>query len=683
VVSVPIELTRLQAVCVGASCHVPELTAANVRQLDALGLSVAAFAVGVLVLKVVFALVSSAIGVVIFWRRSEHVVALVVASALVVYGASAFSASLALAAARMPAVWLAFTTVLVLGSIATIAILYIFPDGRFVPRWTSAIAITLVVVVGCVDFFPAFVVTRWLGGSLGMAVTLAAVGSAMYAQVYRYRHDSSPLQRQQTKWVVYGIVLAGVGFLTVQVGFPLLSQPSVLLLGVGYVVNYVSLLLIPLSISAAILRSHLWDIDLVISRTLVYVALTISVVGLYVVIVGSLSAAFQTRGSLVISLLATGVVTLAFQPLRERIQHAANRLLYGQRDEPYAVLTTLGQRLEVTLAPDAVLPIIVETVAQSLKLPYAAILLKDGDTFTCAAMYGSAAGETVRIPLLYQAATVGMLELSPRAPGEALSRADLRLLEDLAPQAGVAAHAQLLTTHLQRLTRDLQQARERLVTAREEERRRLRRDLHDGLGSALAALNFRAGAIRRLLASDPTAADALVVEQRDGLRTAISDIRRLVYALRPPALDELGLVAAIRERAVHFSSAVVAESEEAGGLHLTVEAPDALPALPAAVEVAAYRIVQEALANVAHHAQARTCSVRLSLPPPASANESECLILEVVDDGVGLPPALVREKGVGMQSMRERAEELGGVLVIEGAPGGGTRVTARLPLVNM
>jgi signal transduction histidine kinase len=480
--------------------------------------------------------------------------------------------------------------------------------------------------------------------------------------------------------VVYGIVLAGVGYLAVQVGFPLLGRPSVLLLALGYVVNYASLLLIPLSIGVAILRSRLWDIDLVINRTLVYAALTVSVIGIYVVIVGSLSVVLQEHGSLLVSLLATGVVALAFQPLRARLQHGANRLLYGQRDEPYAVLAILGHRLDAALAPEAVLPTIVETVAQALKLPYAAILLKDGDTFTCAASYGAPAGEPLRLPLVYQGATVGALELSPRAPSEAFTRADLRLLEDLAHQAGSAAHAQRLTADLQRLTSDLQHARERLVTAREEERRRLRRDLHDGLGSALAALNFRAGAIRRLLASDLAAADALVVEQRDGLRNAIADIRRLVYGLRPPALDELGLVAAIRERATHFSSATMAEPQDADGLRVTVTAPDSLPALPAAVEVAAYRIVQEALTNVARHAQARTCAVRLALDASARPDETAALTVEVVDDGVGLPPVL--RDGVGLRSMRERAEELGGTFASETVSGGGTRVIALLPLAG-
>ena len=197
--------------------------------------------------------------------------------------------------------------------------------------------------------------------------------------------------------------------------------------------------------------------------------------------VGALGALFQARGNLGISLLATGLVAVLFQPLRSRLQRGVNRLMYGERDDPYAVTSRLGRRLEATLAPEAVLPTVVETIAQALKLPYAAILLKEGEGFRTAAAYGSPRGEPETLPLVYQREEIGRLVLSPRAPGEGFSDADRGLLEDLARQAEVAVHAV-------RLTADLQRSRERLVATREEERRRLRRDLHDGLGAQLAGL---------------------------------------------------------------------------------------------------------------------------------------------------------------------------------------------------
>jgi nitrate/nitrite-specific signal transduction histidine kinase len=272
-------------------------------------------------------------------------------------------------------------------------------------------------------------------------------------------------------------------------------------------------------------------------------------------------------------------VAVLFQPLRGWFQQSVNRLFYGQHDEPYTVLSRLGQRLEGTLAPDAVLPAIVETVAQALKLPYMAVSLKQGEAFRVAAAYGSPVGTPLSQPLAYQGEVIGHLLVTPRSLGEPLTPPDRRLLEDLTRQIGMAAHAV-------RLTDDLQRSRERLV-----------------------------------------------------------------YALRPPALDDLGLVAAIRERATQQSRPAQAHGkpDHGEGLHISVDAPARLPSLPAAVEVAAYRIVQEALTNVVRHAQAHTCTVRLFL--------AEAFHVEISDDGVGFPPE--RQAGVGMLSMRERAAEKG------------------------
>jgi signal transduction histidine kinase len=217
--------------------------------------------------------------------------------------------------------------------------------------------------------------------------------------------------------------------------------------------------------------------------------------------------------------------------------------------------------------------------------------------------------------------------------------------------------------HAVRLTSDLQHSRERLVATREEERRRLRRDSHDGLGAQLAGLNVQAGTLRRLIPRDPDTAEELVVELREELRGTIADIRRLVYDLRPPALDDLGLAEALRRLAERYGS-----KDES--LSVLVEAPEDLPNLPAAVEVAVYRITQEALTNVVRHARTRTCVVRLVVDEDAT--------LEIVDEGVGIPAE--RSAGVGLTSMHERASELGGSCIVEPVPKGGTRVLVRLPL---
>ncbi len=216
-------------------------------------------------------------------------------------------------------------------------------------------------------------------------------------------------------------------------------------------------LLVPLSIGIAILRSRLFDIDVIINRTLVYGILTVCVVGLYVLVVGSLGALFGASGNLLISLVATGLVAVLFQPLRALVQRGVNRLLYGQRDEPYTVITDLSQRLEGTLAPGAVLSTIVQTVAQALKLPYVAILLKQEGTFALAASAGELVGAPLVLPLAYQAETIGQLHLAPRTPGEPFTPADRRLLDELARQAGLAAHAVQLTSDLQRAYEHLEQ----------------------------------------------------------------------------------------------------------------------------------------------------------------------------------------------------------------------------------
>ena len=344
-----------------------------------------------------------------------------------------------------------------------------------------------------------------------------------------------------------------------------------------------------------------------VNRALVYGSLTASVVGIYELAVRILGALLQTQSNFLVSLLAAGLVVVLFASLRDRLQRSVNRLMYGERDEPYAVLSRLGQRLEATVAADAALLAIVETVAQALKLPYAAIALERDGRFETAAAHGSPTGDATVLPLVYQRETVGQLILAPRAPGEPFTPADRRLLEGVACHAGVAVHAI-------RLTADLRRSRERLVRAREEERRRLRRDLHDGLGPTLAGLTFGLDAARNVLAQAPAATDALLAGLKAQTQETVSEVRSLVYGLRPPALDDLGLVPAIREQAASYgllANGLPGEAEEVtgcgDGFVFSVEAPEHLPPLPAAVEVACYRIAQEALTNVARHARADAC----------------------------------------------------------------------------
>ncbi|HEX6710815.1 MAG TPA: GAF domain-containing sensor histidine kinase [Rubrobacter sp.] len=672
-VSVPVAYSEYSSVCkAGAECRPYwRLAPEDLRALRDLGLSVGTYATYRLSADICYWLCFWVVGMVIFWRKSDNWVALFISLMLTIFGALNV---IELASGAGQAFAAASAILNFIGYLSLVIAFYIFPNGRFVPGWTRWLVILWSLYVAAIYFLPensSFHPRAWPLLSVPLAFVL--FGSLVFAQAYRYRRSSGPVERQQTKWVVLGFTIAIMGVLLVTL--PAIVDPELLQPGVPKVLyalfeltaTNVALLLIPLSIGVAILRYRLWDVDVVINRTLVYGALTASVAGIYVLIVGSLGALLEARGSLAVSLPAAGVVAILFAPLRQRLQRGVNRLMYGERDEPYGVLSRLGERLEATLEPASVLPTIVETVAGALKLPYAAISMSREGGFEVAAAQGTPTGEETALPLTYGGRTIGELTLAPREPGDAFTPADMRLLRDLARQAEVAVHAV-------RLTADLQRSRERLVTAREEERRRLRRDLHDGLGPTLSGLSLGLDVSLKTLRSEPGEAEHLLAELKSRTREAVADVRRLVYGLRPPALDDLGLVQAIRDLASRYGYlAEDSEKRREDDTAFYVEAPEELPPLPAAVEVATYRIAQEAITNVSRHARARSCRIRLTIDEGGDE-----LMLEVSDDGVGLPED--RKAGVGTSSMSERAEELGGKCTVAPDPAGGTRVAAHLPL---
>jgi signal transduction histidine kinase len=407
---------------------------------------------------------------------------------------------------------------------------------------------------------------------------------------------------------------------------------------------------IAVGITIAILRYRLWDIDVIINRTLVFGALTGILIAVYALVVTSLSQIVHDEGNFVVSLLGAGVIAVLFQPLRQWIQTAINRLMFGRRDEPLVVMTELGMSLEKVLSPDAALLHLVEMTAKTLRLPYAAV--ERADTSERVAV-GSLRSEPTSFPLIYHGQVIGTLLAASRSPGEALNGADRLVLEGVARQASSIVHAA-------RLTRDLQASRQAILTTREEERRRLRRDLHDGLGPALATLTLQAEAAREWLPTNPDRSNALLGEIIAGSQNTLAEIRRIVYALRPPVLDDLGLLSAVHEQARKLSN---------NDLKIVVDTPESLPTLPAAVEVATYRIIQEALTNVTRHARARSCKVSLFI--------NRHMDITIEDDGVGIPTP--HHAGVGLKSIYERVDELGGSCQIESHPGMGTRIRVSLP----
>lgn len=559
-----------------------------------------------------------------------------------------------------------------------LVLLYVFPDGRFRPRFTRWLAVGWVLmnlawlVRPTLAFNPNDGPTWRATPLLSLLFGITWFATGLLAQVYRYRIVPDTIQRQQTRWTAAGMgaaVLGGVmsyGLLALANAFPLLNSDLRFYIYQlsRTLIETLLMALFPLFVSVAVLRYRLFDIDLLIHRTLVYGSLTVLIAAAYVSSVVISEQLLGSGAGIWASLPATILVAIAFQPLRLRLQRAASRLVYGQRDDPYAAISGLGQRLESALAPSDVLPAVVETVAQALKLPFAAIYVSQQGEDAPAAQFPNGAqppardSEWVTLPITHAGETIGRLELAPRLPGEPFSPADVRLLADLARAASGAVHARLLTGQLQA-------ARERLVFAREEERRRLRQDLHDDIGPALASLTYRLGIARRLLDEQPGKAALLLDESVENVQSMVGEVRRLVDGLRPPDLDELGLLPALKQAGANL----------VGDLQLHFDTPQDLPPLPAAVESAVYRIVMEALTNVLRHADARCAWVRIKI----QAGE---LHLEVQDDGRGLVKGASHDarRGVGLHSMRERAEELGGSLEVAAPPSGGTSIRASIPL---
>jgi signal transduction histidine kinase len=479
---------------------------------------------------------------------------------------------------------------------------------------------------------------------------------AFMVLLWQYRHAEGPGEKERTKWVTYTFLSVAAAYLVFgQIPSGLTDDPLIdwnwLILG---------LITVPLALSAAVLRYGILDLQVVLRRSLVYGLLTAALVVLpatLTIVIARLTDADLSGREL--ALVVALVVAGCFQALRTRLRRRVSRLIFGERDDPYELVSQLGGRLQSTVPAESLLESVAETVARALRLPYVAIELRGPDGVVDVQDYGERQGEALSLPLISQGEDVGRLLLDPGVRREPFGPADRKLIELLTQQVGIAAHSVLLAGRLQR-------SLHRAVTVREEERRRLRRDIHDGLGPMLSATKMQLELARKLLATRPDSAAAILGELVDTQQVVITDVRRLVEGLRPPVLDQLGLVSAIRERANTLSD----RSDDDTGLTITVHAEADVEPLPAAVEVASYRVVLEALTNVVRHAQATECRVRLW--------RADALLVEVTDNGRGMPDVL--RAGVGIGSMRERTSELGGSCVVTNNRHGGTVVRARFPI---
>jgi signal transduction histidine kinase len=433
---------------------------------------------------------------------------------------------------------------------------------------------------------------------------------------------------------------------------------------------------VPLAIGVAILRYRLYDIDIVINRTLVYGALAAFITALYVGIVVGIGALVGARGqaNLLLSIVATAIVALAFQPARQWMQRAANQLVFGRRASPYEVLAELSARAGEGYAQDDVLPRMARALAEGTGAQRAEIWINaDGVLHRGASWPVSTPGDALRIPdgqplpvvpgatrvvtVRHQGEVLGALSITKKA-GDSLNPIEAKLLDDLASHAGVVLKNFGLTTELRARVEDLRASRQRLVTAQDGERRRIERNLHDGAQQNLVALRVRVGLIERFADKEPAKVKPLLAELKAEIDEAVAALRELAHGIYPPLLAERGLAAALRVQARKATVPVEVRAEDG-------------ERYPAEVEAAVYFCCLEALQNVQKYAGATRTLVTI-------AATRSGITFSVSDDGKGFDTANHR-RGSGLDNMADRVAAMGGALQVNSSPGRGTSVLGSLP----
>ena len=520
---------------------------------------------------------------------------------------------------------------------------------------------------------PAGRVFAFLGGVSGPLLVAAGL-AAIVSLAFRYRRAGT-VEREQLKWLVYagGLIAAAV--------------LAVILIGSigpgGDTVNNLqnaltsgAVALVPIAIGIAIFRYHLYDIDVVINKTLVYGSLAVFITGVYVAIVVGLGSLAQrgARPSLALSIAATAVVAVAFQPVRAWVQRLANRLVYGRRATPYQVLADFAGRMAGAYAAEDLLPRMARILAEGTAATRADVWLKGGEQFHDGAAWPPDApllpparataadvpaypGADRILPVRYQGEVLGALSVAKR-PGEALTPTEDRLLTDLASQVGLVLKNAGLRVQLLARLEEIRASRLRLVAAQDSERRRIERNIHDGAQQQLVALAIKLSITESMIGTDTEGERELLAELRGDAAGAVEDLRDLARGIYPPLLAGEGLVAALEAQA---RKAAVPTSVTADGVGR----------YPQDVEAAVYFCVLEALQNVAKYADATRAEVKLT-------GSGHGLRFEVTDDGAGFDPRS-RGYGTGLQGMADRLHAHGGSLDVRSAPGAGTAIAGRLP----
>jgi signal transduction histidine kinase len=594
------------------------------------------------------------------------------------------------------AAWLGTWFFLPIVSLLGIYLPLLFPNGEPPsPRWrTFAWGIGIVAVAALIiDAIPppslavsdngelqngALISTASHNGLANIAGLLQLVLSAgalaaIVGLILRYRRSEGEL-RQQLKWFLFAgsiLVLAVIATAFVPSSTPASSIASGLFV--------VAALGLPAATGIAIFKYHLYDIDLVISRTLVYGALAAFITAVYVGIAVGIGTLVGSGGkpNLGLSILATGIVAVGFQPVRERVQRVANRLVYGKRATPYDVLSQFSERVAESYAGDDVLPRMARVLADATAAEVAEVWLRSGDALHCAAAFPSqpsvpaavhvngaaelaipAADRSVLVR--HQGEVLGALTVTKRR-GESITPIEVKLMDDLAHQAGLVLRNVGLTADLQARLVDLRASRQRLVAAQDGERRRLERNLHDGAQQYLVAIKVKLSLAEMLTTSDSEKAKAAVVELKRDADEALESLRDLARGIYPPLLAEKGLPTALQAQARKATLPVIIEA-------------DGIRRYPQDTEAAFYFCILEALQNIQKYAQASSATVRLR-------EEADQLSVEVADDGRGFDVSTTI-RGNGLTNIEDRLDALGGTLKISSSPGIGTTLRATVPVAR-
>jgi signal transduction histidine kinase len=588
------------------------------------------------------------------------------------------------------AAWLASWVWAPAAAIAPLVIL-LFPDGHFLSRrwrWVGIATLVNMAVIVAVQMFASFSFTPWpnplaipavtaldnaIGTTFGAGTAVLAI-VALVSFILRYRRATGEV-RQQIKWVMFSIALLPP-FLVVSALTPAQGAPPPLAILNG-VLNFLATLSTPVCVGIAMLRFRLYDIDVVISRTLVYGSLAAFITAVYVGIVVGAGTLIGSGGqpNLALSIVATAIVAVAFQSVRERLERIANRLVYGKRATPYEVLSQFSERVAETYAADEALPRMAKVLAEGTGAERAEVWLRAGDMLRRAAAWPDDAeptepGRVVDGTLLSmpsadrvvevrrQGELLGALAVTKRA-GESLTPVEEKLLDDLAAQAGLVLKNVGLTAELLQRLEELRASRQRLVAAQDEERRRLERNLHDGAQQNLVALKVKLGLAEALAEKDPARAKELVAQLKTDADEALETLRDLARGIYPPLLADKGLVAALESQARKATVPVEVIADGVGRY-------------PQEIEAAVYFCCLEALQNVQKYAEASAATVRLR-------DTDRRLEFEVADDGIGFDPASA-SKGSGLTNMSDRLDSLGGRLEFEAQPGAGATFKGSIPL---